>query len=161
MKRKTRALSAGLCALLLTLLLAACGGTSAGKSPATAEVAAAAAEAIGKTDSLMEMDGNFLGMTRLSEEELGEHTILLNAYGANIDELGVFKAGAMSAKELRTAVDDYLAKRLSAWMEEYMPEEKPKLTEAEVRSSGDYVMYCILSDSDKTAAFKAFEDALK
>ena len=41
-----------------------------------------------------------------------------------------------------------------------MPEEKPKLESAEVHVKGDYVMYCILSDKDKTAAFKAFEDAL-
>ena len=159
MRKLTNAVSALLCALLLLGLLAACGG-SATNGP-VADVAGAAAAAIGKTDSLMELDANFLGLTRLSADQLGEHTVLINAYGANIDEIGVFKAGIMSAKELKDAVDTYLSRRLDTWMEEYMPEEKPKLTNAEVKTSGDYVMYCILSDADKAAAFQAFESALK
>ena len=32
---------------------------------------------------------------------------------------------------------------------------------AEVKVQGDYVMYCILSDTEKTTAFKTFTDALK
>ena len=157
MKRKTLILSVLLCALLL----GSCGSQSAAKHPPVSEVAAAVTAAIGKSDAMMEMDGNFLGMTRLSAEQLGEHTVLMNAYGANIDEFGVFQAGAMSVRELQTAVEDYLDKRRSAWMEEYMPEEKPKLTDAEVRVNGDYVMYCILSEGDKATAFQTFADQLK
>ena len=42
-----------------------------------------------------------------------------------------------------------------------MPEERPKLDSAEIKVVGNYVMYAILSDSDKTAAFEAFEKVLQ
>lgn len=160
MRHLKRTVPALLSAVLLLLLLAACGGGSAKDVPVD-KVADAVAAAIGKTDSLAALDANFLGLTRLSADALGEHAILINAYGANIDEIGVFKAGSMNTKDLKATVDDYLARRVDTWMEEYMPEEKPKLTNAEVRTNGDYVMYCILSDADKDAAFKAFDAALK
>ena len=46
-------------------------------------------------------------------------------------------------------------------MVEYMPEEFPKLQNAETKTIGNYVMYAILSDSDKQAVFSAFEKTLK
>ena len=147
-------------ALLLLALLAACGNGGTKDVPVS-DITAAVSAALDKTDSLTESDGMFLGLTKQSAEALGSHAVLINVYGTNIDEYGVFKAGAMNAKELKAVVDDYLARRLDSWMEEYMPEEKPKLTNAEVRVSGDYVMYCILSDADKAAAFQAFETAIK
>ena len=161
MKKLTRSVSALLCAVLLMMLLAACGGGGSGKDVPVSDITAAVNNAIGKADVLTESDSMFLGLTKKSADELGEHAVLINVYGANIDEYGVFKAGTMSAKDLKSTVDDYLAKRVASWMEEYMPEEKPKLTNAEVKVSGDYVMYCILSDADKAAAFSAFEAALK
>jgi len=45
-------------------------------------------------------------------------------------------------------------------MKEYMPEEFPKLESAEVKTAGNYVIYAILSDNDKKAAFDAFNKAL-
>ena len=42
-----------------------------------------------------------------------------------------------------------------------MPGERPKLDSAEVKIVGNYVMYAILSDSDRTAAFDAFSKALQ
>ena len=164
MKKKIRfsiaAMLAG--ALLLLTMLAACGNGAGTKNVPVSDITAAVSAALGKTDSLTESDGMFLGLTKQNAEALGDHAVLINVYGTNIDEYGVFKAGSgMSAKDLKAVADDYLSKRLSSWMEEYMPEEKPKLTNAEVRVSGDYVMYCILSDADKAAAFQAFEGVLK
>ena len=160
MKRKIK-LTVTAAALLLLTLLAACGNSAGAKNVPVSDITAAVSAALDKTDSLAESDGMFLGLTKQSAEQIGDHAVLINVYGTNIDEYGVFKAGSMSAKDLKTVADDYLAKRLDSWMEEYMPEEKPKLTNAEVRVSGDYVMYCILSDADKTTAFQAFETAIK
>ena len=161
-KTARRALPALLGALLLLSLLTACGG-SAAKNVPVADVAQAVVSALGKGDSLAASDGMFLGLTRLKAEDLGEYQILLNVYGTNVDEFGVFKAGtgSMDAAALKAAAEDYLQKRLAAWMDEYMPEEKPKLSGAEVRTQGDYVIYCILSDADRRAAFDAFEQALR
>lgn len=159
MKQTKRAAALFCAAALLTLLLCACG--SGTKTVPVTDVAAAVGEAIGKADAMTESDALFLGYTRLTGEQLGEHTVLINAYGANVDEYGVFRAGTMSAQELKAAVDGYLETRRAAWMDAYMPEEKPKMTGAESRVSGDYVLYCILSDADKDAAFAAFEASVK
>ena len=45
-------------------------------------------------------------------------------------------------------------------MPEYLPEEYPKLKNAEIKSAGLYVMYAVLSDSEKEAAFKELENML-
>ena len=161
-ERKLKFTAALICALLLLTLLCACGnGGAAAKDVPVSDITAAVSAALDKSDSLVESDGMFLGLTKQGAEQIGDHAVLINVYGTNIDEYGVFKAGGMSAKDLKAVADDYLAKRLASWMEEYMPEEKPKLTNAEVRVSGDYVMYCILSDADKATAFQAFETAVK
>ena len=79
-----------------------------------------------------------------------------------VDEYGVFRAkDADAAKELEKQAKDYLANRLETWMDEYMPEEKPKVENAECRVFGNYVVYAILSDANRSAAFKAVEAALK
>ncbi len=46
-------------------------------------------------------------------------------------------------------------------MDEYLPEEKPKLENAKVRICGNYGIYAILSEADRDAAFASFEDMLK
>ena len=162
MKHFKRAASIALAALLVAVLLCACGGGS-GKDVAASELASAVGAAIGKTETLAENDGTFLGLTGADAALLGDYRVLINRYGANIDEFGVFHAAkdGKSAGELKTLAEAYLARRLQIWMDEYMPEEKPKLENAEVRASGDYVIYCVLSDTDKSAAFEAFEKAVK
>ena len=159
MKRSLRAISAALCALLLLGLLAACGSGEA--EVPVSQITSAVSAALGKSDSMAASDGMFLGLTGTEASELGEYEILVNRYGANIDEYGVFKLkNAKEAKSFQTTAEAYLARRLEVWMEEYMPEEKPKLERAEVRVNGKYVIYCILSDADKTAAFDAFASQL-
>ena len=78
---------------------------------------------------------------------------------AHFNNMEVGIADANFAAQVLT--EGYLQLRADSWMDEYMPEEKPKLTAAEVKTSGNYVMYCILSDTDKSAAFGAFESSLK
>ena len=161
MKTSLRIISAGVAALLLLGLLAGCGGS--GKNMQVQELVEAVNEALGTEDSMADSDGTFLGLTGADPDTLGRYHILINRYGANIDEYGIFRCGEdkddLSAQQIKALVESYLARRLEIWMEEYMPEEKPKLENAEVRVQGNYVMYCILSDADKATAFKAFDDA--
>ncbi len=85
-----------------------------------------------------------------------------NSKGENIDMFGVFQGSdEKQTAEIKKACDDYLQMRKDTWMPEYMPEERPKMDAAEVKVVGHYVMFAILSDSDKTAAFGAFEKALQ
>ena len=150
-----------LIAVLLISLLAACGGGSASKNVPVADLADAVGTAIGKPDLADPGESYVKGYFKKDAAELGEYAIRINTMGTNIDEFGIFKAGTLTAAELKTLVESYLKLRQDSWMDEYMPDEKPKMMNAEVKVQGDYVMYCILSDAEKTTAFKAFTDALK
>lgn len=162
MRKIKNTLAAVLAATMMLLLLCACGGEST-KNVAVSDIAAKVDEALGKADSLSAVDSNYVkGYMKLSEDDYAECVVKINAYGQNIDEYGIFKASdSTQAKALKESVEGYLQLRLDSWMDEYMPEEKPKLTSAEVKTDGNYIMYSILSDSDKSAAFSAFADALK
>lgn len=161
MKNK-RSFAAGVLALAMALcLLCACG--SGAKDVAIEDVVSAVDTALNKGDSLVAVDENYIkGYMKMDVADFDGFTVKINAYGANIDEYGIFKAKDSSqAKEVKAAVESYLQLREDSWMDEYMPEEKPKLTSAEIKTSGSYVMYCILSDADKSAAFDALDGALK
>lgn len=162
MKNKRRSGAAVLALAIVMLLLCACGSGN-GKDVPVDDIVAAVDTALGKGDSLVAVDENYIkGYMKMEVADYDGFTVKINAYGANIDEYGVFRAKDSSqAKEIKSAVEGYLQLRADSWMDEYMPEEKPKLTAAEVKTSGNYVMYCILSDTDKSAAFGAFESSLK
>ena len=162
MNRAKKAFPAALLALAMLLaLLAACGG--AAKEVPVADIVSAVDQALNKGDSLVSIDPSYIkGYMKMDVSDYADYTVKINAYGANVDEYGIFQAkDSAQAKAIKEAVDGYLKLRLDAWMDEYMPEEKPKLTGAEVKTSGNYVMYAILSESDKALAFDAFNGALK
>ena len=90
-------------------------------------------------------------------DRLRKHLVCIR----NGDMFGIFKAGENSSvKDVQAMVEAYLQLRMESWMDEYMPEEKPKLENAEVKVIGNYVMYCILSDADADTAFASFESCL-
>ena len=58
---------------------------------------------------------------------------------------------------------DYLAQAYEdnrVWYDSYMPEETPKLRDAEVKVFGNYVVYAIYSSADKATLFDAVKAAL-
>ena len=148
--------------LLCALLLTACGEARQKDVPA-ADLSKAVLEAIGMTDTMVDTTGVVVeGYMHLSADQFGDCAVYHNSYGTGVDEFGIFKAGALKAAEVKSAVEDYLdMMRETSMASMYTPEELPKLDGAEVRTVGDYVMYCVLSDADRDAAFKAFEAALR
>ena len=87
---------------------------------------------------------------------------LISAVGTNINEYGIFLAkNADQAATIKAALDKYLEYRESVWMDEYLPDEKPKLDNAVVWRQGNYVMYAILGDSDRAAVKHAFESCFE
>ena len=113
--------------------------------------------------SLAEMQESYLtGPMKLDTAIFADYVVKINAYGANIDEYGIFKAPDEAGVDaVKQAVEGYLQLRKDTWMEEYMPEEKPKLTQAEIRVAGQYVMYAIVADDVRSPILNAFENALK
>ena len=158
MKKYTKAVSLLLAAVMLAGLLCACGGSA--KNVPVSELSEKVCSALGKTDMADPGENYVKGYMKHDAAEIGEYVIMKNVMGTNIDEFGIFKAGNLSADELKEMTEGYLQILVDSWMN-YQPEEKPKLDGAEVKVVGDYVMYCILSDADRSTAFGAFSDALK
>lgn len=109
------------------------------------------------------MDENYIsGAMKIDVSEYADYVVNINALGTNVDEYGIFKAkDEASVADVKADAENYLKFRLDTWMEEYMPEEKPKLEKAEVKVCGLYVMYAIVDDTSRADAFAAFESALK
>ena len=159
MKKMRKTVSLLLAIVMLSALLCACGGSSAKNVPVS-ELSDKVCTALGKTDMADPGENYVKGYMKRDASEIGEYVIMKNVMGTNIDEFGVFKADKLSTDELKGMIEGYLQILVDSWMN-YQPEEKPKLDGAEIKVSGDYVMYCILGDADRDTAFGAFTDALK
>ena len=160
-----RSISLLLLACLCLGLLCACGGGEISDyrtDVAVADIAAKVDEAIGTGDNMAAVDANYvLNRVKLDTDDYESFVMKVNAFGANVDEYGIFKAkDADQAKEIAAAVDAYLQYRNETWMTEYMPEERPKMEAASYETAGLYVMFAVLWDEEKAAAFDAFTSAL-
>ncbi len=82
----------------------------------------------------------------------------------NINEIGVFHTpDQASAREIRELIDRYLtqlAEDQGAFIGSYAPEELPKLEQAEYRTYGNYTVYAILDEKDRTLVFQTAEKIL-
>jgi hypothetical protein len=146
------------------LALAGCGGSKSAykDNVSMEELAAVLDEATGDADLIAMQESYLKNAMQLAPEQFADYVVKINAKGVNIDEYGVFKAAAEKDVEaVKAAAEGYLQFRLDTWMREYMPEELPKLENAQVKVCGSYVLYAILSEDAAQAAFDAFEAALK
>ena len=152
---KKSAAIALLIALCLTLF-AGCGNSDATTDPGFDKVAAAI-EGVVPVDSMAEQDSSYIeNMIGLAADSYDQALVMVTNVGTAIDEFGLFKgADETQVDGIKSAVQDYLNRRLEGWMP-YQPEELPKLQNAQVFTDGNYVLYVILSEDAKTAANEAF-----
>lgn len=150
-----------LCAIMLFAALSAC-GAKVRDDVEISEIGSAIDTAIANTGDLVSVPESYItGTMKLDVSEYSNYDIKSNSRGVNIDEYGVFKAAdSKQAAEIEAALKKYLQFRIDSWMVEYMPEEFPKMENAEVKVAGNYVMYAILSDENKKSAFSAFESSI-
>lgn len=143
--------------------LTACGGGEVRNDVAVSELSAKINSELESGADLVDAPESYISSSMgFDLSSVSEYVVKINSRGVNIDEYGIFKAEDDSQlQQLQTAVSNYLQFRVDTWMVEYMPEEFPKLQNAETKTIGNYVMYAILSDSDKQAVFSAFEKTLK
>lgn len=162
MKKLIRIIAVILC-LAAFCAFAACGGKSVRTDVSALDIAECVAKAIKKTDGLTTVDENYVtGRLQIDVSKCTEYVVRINSFGTDVDEFGIFKAkDEDAAKTVAAEVQSYLDNRLATWMDEYMPEEKPKVENAEVKTEGVYVLYGILSDSARKAAFSALDEAIK
>ena len=151
-----------LCAAAL-LCLGACAKKAAWRTDVPLDKLAETVEKHLDGGSLAAMQESYLkGAMKMDPAIFAQWLVKINAYGANIDEYGIFKApDEAGVAKVKQAAEDYLKLRRDTWMEEYMPEEKPKLTQAEVKVCGLYVIYAIVSEDARPKILSDFENALK
>jgi len=152
-----------LAALLLTAALCGCGGAKVEyrDDVAVSDLAQSVLACVSKGSDLAVMkDSYIMGVMGMDIAGYAEYAVYVSAIGTNIDEFGIFKVDTLSAGDAQEQIEAYLQMREDTWMKEYTPEEHPKLQNAEVKICGNYVIYVILSDSERAASLKAFEDAL-
>ena len=160
MKKRMRYAAFLLLLALALPALAACGSDAPAEPKVSFdEMVAAVDAAVGNDGNMIAVDAGYIaGSMQMDVADYTEYVVKINGYGVNIDEYGIFKgADEAQVEAIQAAVETYFQFRESSWMDEYMPEEKPKLEAAEYRTVGNYVMYAILSDESKEAAFEAFE----
>lgn len=143
-----------LIALCLTSL-AGCGSETT-TDPGFDDVVAAVEGAV-STDSMAQQDSAYIeNMIGLAADSYDQALVMVTNVGTAIDEFGIFKGKDETQTDgIKTAVQDYLNRRLEGWMP-YQPEELPKLQNAQIFTEGNYVLYVILSEDVKTAANEAF-----
>ncbi len=147
--------------LAALLCLGACGKKAAWRTDVPLDKLAETVEKYLDGSRLVTMQESFLKSYNMDPAIFSDWLVKLDNYGA-IDEYGIFKApDEQGVAAVKQAAEDYLKLRRDTWMEEYMPEEKPKLTQAEVKVCGLYVIYAIVSDDARGKILTDFENALK
>lgn len=141
-------------ALMLCLCLFAACGEEKDADPGM-DTVSAAVNAVCDNGNMQDIPESYMENTmKIPAESYTECVAKISKVGTCIDEYGVFKTEDTDA--LTTLLEEYLQYRGEIWMDEYLPEEYPKLENSEIWVVGDYVMYMILDDDVRYDAVDAF-----
>ena len=117
------------------------------------------------TDSFRLADAQYLNGYVSLPTTVTDFEIYYSTNGNSLDEFGVFHAKSKAdAEEVKALLRSYLSESLTqnqAFYDSYIPEETPKLRDAEVRVFGNYVTYAILSPEHRRDAFDTVDDLLE
>lgn len=152
-----------LAAFTLTIL-ASCGSkTEIRNDVAVTALAEEIEKHISQKANLSPADNDYLMFNMNADlDKLGDFIVKTPESNSSVDEYGVFKAESAEQLEyIEKLVADYLAYRIEVWDPRYRNEEKPKIDGAKSKTVGNYVVYVILSESERNATLTAFENLLK
>lgn len=143
--------------IVLSLCLLASCASDEPKDPGMDAVASAVFSSI-DTENMAQIPDSYVeSMMQIAPDGYVSRNTLISAVGTNINEYGIFQGkDETQTAALKAALEDYLEYRQELWMDEYLPQEKPKLDNAKVWVEGNYVMYAILGDEELDAAHTAF-----
>ena len=149
--------------LLLSLfLLASCGGHDYRTDVSSADLSAAVEPLLEHASHLDTADNDYLRFNLPGAAAAADHIIRLPVSGTTLDEYGIFRAALPDDTALLAdSCEAYLKTRNEGWLGLYLIEEYPKLRDAEVKVIGNYVVYLILSEEEKTAVIEKIEETLK
>lgn len=99
----------------------------------------------------------------INPELVKEYKAMRTTQGTSADQFGVFICkDEAAAKEFSSQLSSGIKTLAeSAANFNYTPEEQPKLDNAKVETNGKYVMFAILSDTERAAAISAFNALFK
>ena len=83
--------------------------------------------------------------------------------GNNINEFGIFHVTNGNAKSMQSILDKYLKDcyaQNQSFYDSYIPEETPKLRDAEVKAFGNYVVFAIAHKDCRAEFFRAVEEQI-
>lgn len=138
-----------LLAALTALLIAALAGcASAPKDLDIGKLAQTLNESIAFDEELTATDfENGRKLYQITADEAVQGVIYVGT-GATVDELSVWQArDAKSAQTIKEKIEARVAYQKDSY-EDYKPAEIPKLTHPIILVKGDYVLFCVVGDSD-------------
>ena len=108
-------------------------------------------------------DDGFLDDYFQTPDYVREKIICFANEGNNLNEFGIYRVTDGNAAQMKDVLEKYLTdsyERNQAWYDSYIPEETPKLRDAEVKVYGNYVVYAIFSQEGRTTVFATVEEML-
>ena len=145
------------------MTLASCGGkTEIRDDVAVTALAEEVEKHIAGKSNLSPVDDDYLMFGMDADlDKLGDYIVKTPESNSSIDEYGIFKAENEEQLEyIKKLIDDYIAYRIEVWDPRYLEQEKPKVEGAKSKVVGNYVVYVMLSASERDAALDAFEKLL-
>ena len=150
--------------LVFAVLFSSCAKKNYRDDISCAELADNAAKAAEDAGEYAKYDADFLKYNFADTNIPRDFAIAYTVETNNINEIGVFRApDKNSVTQLKALVISYLDTMRSektAFIASYAPEEVPKLSDAEVKTFGKYVVYLILDKEDRDRAFAKIEEML-
>lgn len=140
-------------------------GTNAGTDAWTAappefdDICAAVADAVAANDPadyVPREDSYIENFISIVPSDYANCLILVSTEGGSVSEYGVIETSPGEAKKTAEAIGEYFEFYDSIWDDRYIPEEYPKLRDAEVKTfDGRFVVYTILGEDERAAVFEA------
>ena len=118
--------------------------------------------ALNDTDYTTADDG-FLDDYFTTPDYVTDYTVCFATEGNNLNEFGIYHVTAGNAETMKGLLQKYLTDSYAknqSWYDSYIPEETPKLRDAEVKVFGNYVVYAICSKEARATVFSSVEGQL-
>ncbi|MFA6948475.1 MAG: DUF4358 domain-containing protein [Eubacteriales bacterium] len=143
---------------------ASCGGESVAADVPISDFTDKFASILTNSDKLSAVDDSYLsGMLDINASDVDDYILMVQAMGTAIDQYGVFKVTDASKRaSVKTSVQSYIDTTKANWANfNYLPEETVKIDNATVVERGNYILFTIMSESEKTQIVDAFNNLLK
>ena len=150
-----------LLAMLTVLSAIACTSTTYRTDVAAAALADTAVSALNDGKDYTAADTDFLDSYFSLPTYVTDSVIRFSTDGNDLNEFGIYQVTDGNADSMKALLSGYLTEFYELYNANYLPEETPKLRDAEVRVFGNYVAYAMLNETDRATFFNTIENALK